>query len=171
MSAMNLKECIKRLRYTISNKNKPNETDAIALNEVLKTLSGYQNKGVEENRVFAKVLCLYIKDKYYNSNQDINQTLKFLSMELKQPLEVHIEILASRMNSTQLTNYIKTLTIDVPESEFENVEALAKRENQFWEIHQKNILDEIMFYNSPEQVKGHFYTTANQILNTEIYRV
>ena len=76
MSAMNLKECIRRLRYTFTNKNKPNETDIIALNEILQTLGNYQNKGVEDNRVFAKMLCLYIKDKYYNSNQDINQTLK-----------------------------------------------------------------------------------------------
>lgn len=168
---MNLPEAIKRLRYTLSKFNKPNQNDIHALNEILQTLEGYQKKGVEENRVFAKVLCLYIKDKYYNSNQDINQTLKFLSMELKQPLDVHIEILASRINATQLTNYINTLTIDVPESEFTDVVALAKRENQFWQVHQKNVLDEIMFYNSPEKVRDNFYITANEILNNQNYRV
>jgi len=168
---MNLPEAIKRLRYTISKLNKPNQTDIHALNEILQSLDKYQKKGVEDNRVFAKVLCLYIKDKYYNGNQDINQTLKFLSMELKQPLDVHIEILASRINSTQLINYINTLKIDVPESEFTDVVALAKRENEFWEVHQKNILDEIMFYNSPEQVKSNFFTTANEILNNQNYRV
>lgn len=171
MSYFTLTDAIKRLRYTIGKFNKPNETDIIALNEVLKTIDAYQNKGVEENRVFAKVLCLYIKDKYYNSNQDINETLKFLSKELKEPLDFHIEILASRMNSTQLTNYINTLTIDVPDREFTDVEALAKRENKFWEVHQKNILNEIMFYNSPEQIKARFYSTANEILNNKSYRV
>jgi len=168
---MNLLESIKRLRFTFGKQNKPNETDIVALNTILKSIDDFQKKGIEDNRVFAKILCLYIKDKYYASNQNINESLKFLSQELKLPLDVHIEILASKINSTQLTNYIKTLTIDIPENEFTDVEALAKRENQFWDVHQKNILDEIMFYNSPDQVKGNFFMTANQILNNEAYRL
>jgi len=167
---MSLQESIKRLRYTFVNKNKPNDKDIEALNELLMVLERSHASKIEDNIIYAKILCLHIKDRYLNSNQDINETLKFLSKDLKESLDFHIETLANKIISTQIVNYVKTLTIDVPDSELNNPIALANIENQFWDVHQKNILNEIIFSNSSENVKKNFFITANEILNNENYK-
>jgi len=168
---MNLIEAIKRLRFTFSKQNKPNNIDADALSILLFNLNNLQKDRIEDNRVFAKLLCILIKEKYSNGNNDINQTLKFISQDLKEPLEFHIETLSNKITSTQIVNFIKTLTIDVPESEFSDPIALANRENQFWDVHQKQILNEIIFSNSLEQTRDNFFMTANEILNNDNYRL
>ena len=166
---MSLTESIKRLRFTFLKQNKPNQTDVDALNEVLKAIESYQSKKVDDNRVFAKLLCLYIKESYHKNNNDINQVLMVLGNELKKPLDIHISMLSNKMTTTQIVNYINGLTIDVPTDEFCDLIALAKREDEFWNTHQKEILNEILFMNSEQSIKSNFYNTANQILNTEIY--
>lgn len=163
-------EAIKRLKFTFSKGNKPNQTDVEALNTILLLLNKTQKQKVEDNRVFAKLLAIDLYNRYNSCNQDINLALKTLGDKLKHPLEYHIELLSSRITSTQLVNYIKTLTIDVPENEFNDPIALAKREDEFWTVNQRNILDEILFFNSTEQLRNNFYNTANEILNNDNFR-
>lgn len=167
---MTLKDAIKRLGYTISNQNKPNQTDAEAINEIIRFTNNAFSNSVNDNLLFAKLLAIDLKRRYLICNQDINETLKSLSRDLKNPLEFHIDTLSNKMISTQIINYVKTLKIDVPESEFNDPIALAKRENQFWDEHEKNILNEILFMNSKEQIKDKFYMTANEILNNDKYK-
>lgn len=163
-------EAIKRLRFTLSKGNKPNQTDIEALNTILLFFDATQKKQVEDNRIFAKLLAIDLKHRYLRCNEDINNTLKNLSQDLKQKLEFHIGLLSAKMTTTQITNYVKGLTIKVPKNEFNDPIALAKRENQFWDEHQQSILDEILFLNSEEQIRDNFYSTANEILNNENYR-
>jgi hypothetical protein len=163
-------EAIKRLRFTLSKGNKPNQTDIEALNSILLFFDSTQKKQVEDNRIFAKLLAIDLKYRYERCNDDINSALKNLSQDLKQKLEFHIGLLSAKMTTSQITNYIKGLTIEVPESEFNDPIALANRENDFWDMHQRSIIDEILFSNSEEQLKNEFYTTANEILNNDNYR-
>lgn len=163
-------DAIKRLRFTLSKGNKPNQTDVEALNTILLFFDTTQKKQVDDNRIFAKLLAIDLKKRYLICNEDINEALKSLSRDLKNTLEFHIDTLSNKMISTQIINYVKTLKIDVPESEFNDPIALAKREDEFWDVHQRNILDEILFLNSKEQIRNNFYTTANEILNNENYR-
>lgn len=167
---MTLIESIKRLRFTFSKKNKPNDTDIEALNIVLKTINDYQQKGVDDNRVFAKLLCLYIKKEYQDGSNDINQTIEILGKDLKMPLEFHIDNLSNKILSTQLINFVATLRVDAVENELTTIEGIEKVEKRFWTENQNEIMDEIRFMNSKENIRNNFYMTANQILSTEIYR-
>jgi len=168
---MNLNESIKRLRFTFLKQNKPNQTDVDALNEILKTIESYQSKNVDDNKLFAKLLCINIKERYLRCNEDINETLKSLSTDLKDPLEFQIEKLSAKIRSTQLINFIKTLKIDVDLENTISVEDWAKKESEFWEQHNRTIIDEILFMNSTEEIRNNFYMTANEILNNENYKV
>lgn len=166
---MKLQDSIKRIRYTLSKQNKPNTTDVEAFNSILQELDFLQISKVENNRPFAKLLILYLKDKY-EINNDINTALYFLAKELGKDLELHIDKLSNRILTTQVFNFINSLKIDVTEIEMQNIELLDLKENEFWDIHKQNILDEIKLLNSKENIRNDFYKTANEILNTEIYR-
>jgi len=52
---MKLKEAFSRLRYTISKQNKPNQTDAVAFNEISKYFELHQKDIVQDNLLFAKL--------------------------------------------------------------------------------------------------------------------
>lgn len=150
---------------------KPCKFDFDCLTYLAEFANSVTNDRVEnDNRLFAKLLVIDLKRRYLQNNENINDAIKSLSIDLKFPLDYHIELLSNKITSTQITNYVKTLTIDVPEDEYSDPIALAKREDEFWNTHQKNILDEILFLNSKEQIKKQFFSTANEILNNEFYR-
>lgn len=52
---MNIAQSINRLSYTIKNQNKPNTSDANALNEVIKFINQTTKEEVNKNELFAKL--------------------------------------------------------------------------------------------------------------------
>jgi len=52
---MKLREAINRLGYTISKQNKPNSTDADALNSIIEFINNTNKVEVQENKLFAKL--------------------------------------------------------------------------------------------------------------------
>jgi len=164
-------EAIKRLRFTIGNQYKSNATDIEALNVVLQSIGKTQKETIEDNRPFAKLLCMYITWRYEIGSNDINKVIHLLSSELKNPLEFHINKLSNKMRVTQLANYITTLKVDATEEEQKDIESLIKLEDKFWTVNQKEIMEEIKFLNSEENITNQFYMTANQILQTPQFRI
>ncbi len=163
-------EAVRRLRFTIGNQYKSNATDVEALNVLLKSIENSQQKTVEDNRVFAKILCMYITWRYEVGSNDMNSVLKFLNNELKNPLELHIDKLSNKMRVSQLKNFINTLTIELTDDEQKDIESLTESENKFWTANQKEIMEEIRFLNSADNIRNHFYSTANQILQEPNFR-
>lgn len=160
-------EAIKRLRFTVGNQNKANQTDIEALNIVLETIGKSQKETIEDNRPFAKLLCMYLANRYELTNQNINAVVYFLQRDLKKPLDYHITALSNQMRTTQLLNFVNTLRVDGTEIEFENPEAL---EQKFWNVNQQQVIEEIKFLNSEANITNQFYMTANQILQTPEFR-
>lgn len=160
-------EAIKRLRFTVGNQNKANQTDIEALNMVLETIGKSQKETVEDNRPFAKLLCMYISWKYQIGSNDINAVINLIENDFKKPLDYHITALSNQMRTTQLLNFVNTLRVDGTPSEFENPEQL---EQKFWNVNQQQVFDEIKFLNSEANITNQFYMTANQILQTPEFR-
>ena len=52
---MNIAQSINRLSYTIKNQNKPNTSDANALNEIIKFINQTTKEEVNKNELFAKL--------------------------------------------------------------------------------------------------------------------
>ena len=69
MKNFSAKTAIERLQFTISKQNKPNQTDADALNILTKEISNNQIKKVENNKIFAKILLLFLKNEYQKKSR------------------------------------------------------------------------------------------------------
>jgi hypothetical protein len=164
-------EAIKRLRFTIGNQYKSNATDIEALNVVLETIGKSQKQTIQDNRPFAKLLCMYITLRYEIESNDINKLFHFLSKDLKQPLDFHINKLSNKMRFTQLENFVNTLIVDATEDEQKDIEALIELEKKFWTVNQKQLIEEINLLNSEANIKNQFFMTANQILQTPEFRL
>jgi predicted transport protein len=164
-------KAIKRIFNTFKRLGKQiYKEDIDALKTINESLDFYKTSFVADNKIFAKLLALYLKEKYSNV-KDIDFVIKQLNKDLEQPLSYHLELLKVKIQSTETIEYIKTLTIDVPENEFNDVEALTNRENEFWDVHHKNIFKQIKEQYSADFINNNFYNTATEILQTvEFYK-
>jgi len=103
---MKLSDAIKRLRFTISKQNKPNQTDAEALNEVLNILNLEQQKTNQENLLFAKLYAFTLTELLHHYC-DIDFANKQLNTILSEPIEIRIENLKLSLKFMELQNYFK----------------------------------------------------------------
>lgn len=126
---MKLKEAFQRLRYTISNQHKPNQTDADAFNEISKYFELHQKDIIQDNLLFAKLYAFTLSEllSYYT---DIDFANKELNKVLSEP--ICIEKLQLRLKNMELQNYFKRKRILDP---FLKTKTAAELE----EIHERYI--------------------------------
>jgi len=103
---MKLSDAIKRLRYTISKTNKPNQTDAEALNEILKILELEQQKTIQENLLFAKLYAFTLCELLHHYC-DIDFANKQINKVLSEPMELRIDNLKYGLRFMEIQNYFK----------------------------------------------------------------
>jgi hypothetical protein len=103
---MKLKESIQRLSFTVSKQNKPNNTDAEALNKVLEYVNGTIKKEVNENELFAKlyVYLLINETVFYKGNIDLAQ--KRINEILRKSLYSLYESHRDNFNAVSFNNYL-----------------------------------------------------------------
>ena len=98
---MKLKEAIKRLGFTISKGNKPNQTDAEAYNEIIKHLQQSEAKTIQENLLFAK-LYTYLLGKLTPHYKSVDEANKHLNKLLYQSMDVLIDTLLMEVKAMEL---------------------------------------------------------------------
>ena len=103
---MKLKEAIQRLSFTVSKQNKPNSTDAEALNKVLEYVNGTIKKEVNENELFAKLYVYSIINEtvFYKGNIDLAQ--KRINEILGKSLYSLYEAHRDNFNAISLNNFL-----------------------------------------------------------------
>lgn len=101
---MRLIEAIKRLKYTISKSNKPNQTDAEALNEILKILEFEQQKTIQENLLFAKLYSFTLCE-LLRRYTDVDFANKQINSILHKPMNASIEMLVCNLKNMEYRNY------------------------------------------------------------------
>ena len=101
---MKLSDAIKRLRYTISKTNKPNQTDAEALNEVLKILELEQQKTIQENLLFAKLYAFTLCELLIRYT-DIDFANTQINKILSEPMDLRIQFLKQNVENMETRNY------------------------------------------------------------------
>ena len=101
---MKLIDAFKRLRFTISNQNKPNQNDAEAFNEISKYFELHNKEIVQDNLLFAKLYAFTLSEllAYYT---DVDFANKEINKILREPFELRIEILQLRLKTMELQNY------------------------------------------------------------------
>lgn len=126
---MNITDAFKRLRFTISNQNKPNQTDADAFNEISKYFELHQKDIIQDNLLFAKLYAFTLSEllSYYT---DVDFANKELNKILSEP--ICIEKLQLRLKNMELQNYYKRKNILDPFLKTKTVQELE-------EIHERYI--------------------------------
>ena len=142
---MKLKEAIQRLSFTVSKQNKPNTTDAEALNKILEFLNNSIKREVNENEMFAKlyVYLLFNEVIFYKGDVDMSQAK--INDVLKQPLIDLYENFRISFNAIALNNFLHQngLSEKHPlqynkEEESHNKELTRHKD---WEMYAKGILE------------------------------
>lgn len=126
---MKLTDAFKRLRFTISNQNKPNQNDADAFNEISKYFELHQKDIIQDNLLFAKLYAFTLSEllSYYT---DIDFANKELNKVLSEP--ICLEKLQLRLKNMEFQNYFKRKNILDPFLKTKTVQELE-------EIHERYI--------------------------------
>jgi len=127
---MKLKEAISRLKFTISNQNKPNKTDAEALNEILKILELEQEKTIQENLLFAKLYAFTLCELMHHYC-DADFANKQINKILSEPIDLRIEYLEQTLKLNDYKNYFTQKNILDPFLKQKTIEELKNIHERF----------------------------------------
>lgn len=127
---MKLIDAFKRLRFTISKQNKPNQTDADAFNEISKYFELHNKEIVQDNLLFAKLYAFTLSEllSYYT---DVDFANKELNKILSEPIELRIEILQLRLKNMELRNYFQRKNILDPFLKTKTVQELEEIHSRY----------------------------------------
>ena len=101
---MKLNDAIKRLWFTFSKRNKPNDTDVMAYNELMLYLQKVQKETIQNNLLFAKLYTFLLTD-FAKKFTDLDHANKELNKILAEPFEIRIEFLKTQANHLDIQNY------------------------------------------------------------------
>ena len=148
----------KRLKSQIFNQ------DIEALKQLNDELNYTQKSYVVDNLLFAKILC-YVINQNLHGCSDIKAAISQTNGILKEPLNYHLEVLKTNLNSNTIQNYLLSLGLDL--------DHLNHRENNNETILKSNqieMIETIKKQYSFESIEKSFYNTANDLLKeTENY--
>lgn len=154
---MNTTEALKRLHFTISKGNKPNQLDIEALNQIIRDQKKQAEKTTKEHYLFAKLYAfvLRVNTEFHGdvvkANKDVNKILD-------DPLEYHLERLLSVLKHQNISNYFESKSIFDPLLNKENFETYKKL---FPEISKEGI-DYAFNAWDMDNLTAHFQFTINQ---------
>lgn len=154
---MKIKEAISRLSYTISKSNKPNETDALALNKIIDDLNAAAEKNLQSHVLFAKLYCVMLTkgSMHYGTMEQSN---KHINIALKDPLEFHLQFLQQELQRQEIDQYFKSKGITDPLLHINNFEIYKHIFPKINVAEFKEVLDTW----DEDNTKAHFELTVNQ---------
>lgn len=112
---------------------------------------------VNDNLLYAKLLCYILNQKLHESN-NIKTAIKLSNDVIKEPLDYHIKLLAKNLNDIEKYNFLSSLGID-----------FSNDDNDFkiLKIHEQEILKKLEQEWTFKNVEDSFYNTANDFLRNE----
>ena len=154
---MKIQDAIKRLSFTISKSNKPNETDAAALNRIIDDLNAAREENLQNHILFAKLYCVMLTkgSMHYGTMEESN---KIINSDLKQPLEYHLSFLQIELQRQEIDQYFKSKGITDPLLRINNFEAYK---HLFPQINPKEFLEVLDTWDK-DNTAAHFQNTVNQ---------
>lgn len=164
---MKIQESIKRLGFTISKQNKPNSTDADALNSIIDFINQTNIKEVQENKLFAKLYIMnFITQMRIVRNFDLAQ--KNVNKILKMDLEALYNEFRKEANILEIKNYFDSKGLKDTWSMAENFnlkENMKINANICNEINPKEFLEVCDLWNE-ENIYNNLNATITLALNT-----
>lgn len=156
---MKTSEALKRLSYTISNENKPNQTDKEALNQIIRDQKKQAEETTKEHYLFAKLYAVVLRSNTEFLG-DIVEANKVVNDILSNPLEDQLRRLLIVLKGQNLVNYFESKSIVDPLLNKENFETYKKL---FPEISKEGIDYSFNAWDM-DNLTAHFQFTVNQSL-------
>lgn len=142
---MKLKEAIQRLSFTVSKQNKPNQTDAEALNKILEYLNKSIKREVNENEMFAKLYVYLLLNEVVFYKGDIDLGQKKINEVLQIPLIDMYENFRMSFNSIALNNFLHENGLSekhpLQYNKEEEAHNKALTNHKDWDLYAKGILE------------------------------
>lgn len=135
-------------------KNQVFDEDIEAIKTINETIALNEQKFVNDNILYAKLLC-YIIDKNLNHCRDIKSAIKIASDILKEPLDYHLQILHRDLNDIDQLNFFTSLGYDFNS---------YKNQNDILKVNEKEIIEKLKSNWDYKKVEKSFYNTANEFL-------
>lgn len=140
-------------------KEKVYKEDIAALQLLNDELVNSQEKYVNDNQLYAKLLCCILKnnlDNYGNMKIAIAKSKDILNT----PLGNHIEFLRMKLNEIDTRDYLESLNIDLNNySDSQDLEI-----NKILLDNQKEVKEKLSKFWNYEKIEKSFYNTANEFL-------
>lgn len=130
------------------------QEDIDALKHVSESIEAHQRAFVNDNLLFAKLLCIIIKQEqeYYGG---VNMAIKNINSQLRLPMSHHLQMLELSMNSVEQNNFLTSIGIDMKSHDFQR-DVISN--------HQNEILEKLGKAWKYEAIEKSFYNTANEML-------
>jgi hypothetical protein len=132
---MKIKDAINRLGYTISKQNKPNATDADALNSIIDFINLSNKEVIKENELLAKMYCFVLKEFLYHY-KNVNFAAKQMNKDiLSKSLDYHLACLKINLDTNESISFLDSKNCL-------NIDAF-KESNETWEM--ENVIANFQF--------------------------
>jgi hypothetical protein len=145
-------ECFKRLKEL---KGKVWDNDIEALKHLNTELENAQNKYVNDNILYAKLLAHVLNEKIHETG-NIKTSIAIVNSILKEPIEVKIKTIEINLNLQDKYNYFSTLGFDL--------HLISETDTDKITLNQKEMIKKLETNWSFENVNKSFYNTANDFL-------
>jgi len=143
-------------------KDKIYTEDIEALKLINEKIENDAKISVNDNLLYAKLLCLVIRSDVMHYG-NIKMAIKKANDSLSMPLSTHIELLKINLNQNDLNQYLKSINFDYDNLNETKLSELDGKE--------KGIIEKLKKNWSYDNVEKSFYTTANEfLLNIENYK-
>lgn len=154
---MKTSDAFKRLSFTIGKKNKPNDTDIEALNQIISDYNKLSSNNTKEHYLFAKLyaVALRINSEYRG---DVSEANKDINKILSEPLDNHLYKLLVLLKNQNLNNYFESKDIYDP---LLNKENFDRYKHLFPEINSEGIVYAYDAWDF-DKLKLHFEYNVNQ---------
>ena len=156
---MKTSEALKRLHFTISKGNKPNQLDIEALNQIIRDQKKQAEETTKDHYLFAKLYAVVLRSNTEFLG-DIVEANKVVNDILSNSLEEQLRRLLLVLKGQNLSNYFESKSIFDPLLNKENFETYK---NLFPQISIEGIDYSFNAWDM-ENLKSHFQFTVNQSL-------
>lgn len=156
---MKTSEALKRLHFTISKGNKPNQLDIEALNQIIRDQKKQAEETTKDHYLFAKLYAVVLRSNTEFLG-DITEANRVVNDILSNSLEEQLRRLLLVLKGQNLSNYFESKSIFDPLLNKENFETYK---NLFPQISIEGIDYSFNAWDM-ENLKSHFQFTVNQSL-------
>lgn len=136
------------------------EEDIKAIKTINETIEESEKMVAVDNILFAKLLCHVLNSNLHHYG-NMKNSISGVQDVFNKPLDHHISILSRNLNNQELSNYLKSIGVNL---EFEETKEQSLKNIESVKSHQKEIVEKMKTNWSKSKVEKSFVNTVNEFL-------